>query len=1514
MQIRPSLINPTLIEMIPRDAWGAWQEANHVMLREIERNIGTNEKVTEEAQVAWIEWMEWSSALLRAPRREDNQSHIHDEATTLSNKLTSRLHQFKSLIRVGAAGNMLSKASKQRISTVFEEELQAWEHQAYTTTESTLTQAQSRAKEEIDKARTKRKVESLVGRNQIGRAIQMLMSDGPPPEVTPEIVSAMQQLHPPADTESIPIHPDIEAHNAPNITSEDLRSLADSWYDDGKAGGPSKITGAHILPLVHHDGCRRILAKLLTCITNGAIPPTSKLRSILAASRLVAFAKPGGGFRPVAMGEVVVRIATKILMRRIAQSGILPKEIFHNIQMGVGEKGGVERALHQMQSEWETGVENHTNTDNEETNEDISIALIDYTNAYNTRSRLACATHLYGQPLLQSLWSAFFLLYNTPSALIMSSRGITRAILASAQGVRQGCSMSALLYSLSMQHIFQNILQSISLTHIEAARRGENTAEARAITQATDGDIPANPRRSATAYAIMDDLTILTSGIWSLIAIKIMIANAPADVIVNTRKTIILVPHTHSISPRMRDMAREMGVQIVEGRTKLLGAVIGSGDEEVAEDIYNREISPESTQVKAIKLHKFMRKTTETRISIQSSLLLLRSSGLARMGFLCRTVPPKKLEKTAQAFDTLLHTAVADLLQLSAEERQQHHVSEIMCRPTRLGGMGLRSTQIANRVGYLASTLEACKSNGDKMMRRIKQGTIPTVKAMQQAWAYTQDAAAQDPEQLKRLYTMLKLPSLNTHTHHTLATLLGAIEQNSDGIQAAITDEDSHTDTRRRPRTTPAHTARIHQNTTHLHKGGGEPTREHQQHQGKQHIRLQQHFTRIVEQARWNWCYNVALAKAKASLDHANHTADTRTSKSKEDTDARREAYRAAREDRVFQVRMATLNDPSAGLIFNTLPTEKSTQIWSSALRIMARIRLGLPPTHTTTRCAHDHREREYAGMHNNKAYDLDGAHWLSCRACIHANGAGTHRHDCVARAIRKCAHLAQVGTIWQPALTELVSKGPATVTDPAVERRNRHAAPPTRDAPKITMLKWVRGSAPTTTPTETIPTTTTTTTSAADATTTSIQGQGERRTHTTTAPTTRHTAAAITQTQKNGRARTATTTPIREEGRAHTTRAHTTSTTTPTPTYTTQTHTLTDAADAEIERAIQEMVRVASINRAAALQDKTGTSTSTTTTTHTLTTTTNNNNMHEKTSGPSGMGGGGGGPSTVQVNAHSATKARGGTTTTHADLPSRGASSNAGGTLSSAGRGGEGRGRAGEDTSITQGVGVAQQGGANAEEEENPAQTRERASEGDLAMFADQILLVDVHIVSPLTPSDLKKFWESGKAGREDKTAQVTIKKGEEFKLYHYHRLATQLGLQSSTEDPLGGIHVKVIPAVMTPFATIGPALDKLLQKLGAITITNEIEEEVNQNRDHRAIMREEMRRQAAVARYRRIVTTACVNAVAATFSSHPQRVNVARQLQQGSEETGRVGEGERRGRGRSGERERERGVGNRE
>jgi hypothetical protein len=180
--------------------------------------------------------------------------------------------------------------------------------------------------------------------------------------------------------------------------------------------------------------------------------------------------------------------------------------------------------------------------------------------------------------------------------------------------------------------------------------------------------------------------------------------------------------------------------------------------------------------------------------------------------------------------------------------------------------------------------------------------------------------------------------------------------------------------------------------------------------------------------------------------------------------------------------------------------------------------------------------------------------------------------------------------------------------------------------------------------------------------------------------------------------------------------------------------------------------------------------------------------------------------------------------------------------------------------------------------------QTRERASEGDIAIFADQILLVDVHIVSPFTPTDLKKFWESGRAGREDRTAQVTMRRGEEYKLSHYHRLATDLGLNSAPEDPLACINVKVIPAVMSPLGLLGPALDKLLQQLGAITIAYEMEEEVNQLRDHRAAMREEMRRQAAVGRYRRIVSTACVNAVAATFSKNPQRVNVARPLQQGN------------------------------
>ena len=143
-----------------------------------------------------------------------------------------------------------------------------------------------------------------------------LFPDLPPPQLPPE----------PADAAPVTITPEEvvdQLHACPSTS----------------APGPSRQTFNHLRAWVdagaeHAEQC----AELLETIANGVIPPTS----ILLDSRLVMLDKPSGGVRPIAVGECLLRLLDKVLMKQCADIW----QSFAPVQLGVSIAGGAQTIGH----------------------------------------------------------------------------------------------------------------------------------------------------------------------------------------------------------------------------------------------------------------------------------------------------------------------------------------------------------------------------------------------------------------------------------------------------------------------------------------------------------------------------------------------------------------------------------------------------------------------------------------------------------------------------------------------------------------------------------------------------------------------------------------------------------------------------------------------------------------------------------------------------------------------------------------------------------------------------------------------------------------------------------------------------------------------------------------------------------------------------------------------------------------------------------------------------------------
>ncbi|CAI7895110.1 unnamed protein product [Closterium sp. NIES-54] len=83
------------------------------------------------------------------------------------------------------------------------------------------------------------------------------------------------------------------------------------------------------------------LHALVNTLLGGNSP--GPVANLLTASRLIALAKPGGGARPIAIGECLTRLTAKAALTAMGEAA---REYFLPLQYGVAVPGGAETAIH----------------------------------------------------------------------------------------------------------------------------------------------------------------------------------------------------------------------------------------------------------------------------------------------------------------------------------------------------------------------------------------------------------------------------------------------------------------------------------------------------------------------------------------------------------------------------------------------------------------------------------------------------------------------------------------------------------------------------------------------------------------------------------------------------------------------------------------------------------------------------------------------------------------------------------------------------------------------------------------------------------------------------------------------------------------------------------------------------------------------------------------------------------------------------------------------------------------
>ena len=128
----------------------------------------------------------------------------------------------------------------------------------------------------------------------------------------------------------------------------------------------------HIRDLQRHDAAGfAAFFRLAQRLVAGGDGCSSALRTLLGSARLVAFAKPAGGVRPIAVGSVWRRVIARAVA---SQCRARWAEALRPVQFGVGVRGGTEAMVHGVRSLLQEHPE-------------WCVAATDCRNAYNSVSR-----------------------------------------------------------------------------------------------------------------------------------------------------------------------------------------------------------------------------------------------------------------------------------------------------------------------------------------------------------------------------------------------------------------------------------------------------------------------------------------------------------------------------------------------------------------------------------------------------------------------------------------------------------------------------------------------------------------------------------------------------------------------------------------------------------------------------------------------------------------------------------------------------------------------------------------------------------------------------------------------------------------------------------------------------------------------------------------------------------------------------------------------------------------------
>ena len=292
-------------------------------------------------------------------------------------------------------------------------------------------------------------MEGKINDADISGALRVLSSEDSIATPSTEVLDVLRSKHPVEMPDAVyPDPPDWSAL-PPDVTVEEVLAAVQS-FPNGSAGGIDGLRPQHLKDMLNqsigaaHSSLAEALAKLMTVMIHGKAP--EGICDIFYGASLTALKKKDGGIRPIAVGNTLRRLASKIVSKRVGRS---MEQLVRPEQVGCGTKGGAEAAVHAARCFVE-----------EVQLESRVLLKLDFKNAFNTIHR-----HVLLQLVRDSLPEYFPFLWQTyrfPSKLLYGEH-----ILESARGVQQGDPLGPMLFCLVIRELTKSLVSPFNVWYLD---------------------------------------------------------------------------------------------------------------------------------------------------------------------------------------------------------------------------------------------------------------------------------------------------------------------------------------------------------------------------------------------------------------------------------------------------------------------------------------------------------------------------------------------------------------------------------------------------------------------------------------------------------------------------------------------------------------------------------------------------------------------------------------------------------------------------------------------------------------------------------------------------------------------------------------------------------------------------------------------------------------------------------------------------------------------------------------